>query len=167
MIMPLLKALRRWRSFTLIELLVVIAIIAVLIGLLLPAVQKVRESAARLQCQNNLKQMSLATINCADVHNGLLPPGDGLYPITHQADNNGMGSVFFHILPYVEQDNAYKKCFQPADPLGTSMGNGNHPTYQAMWNMLNVNAKFLICPSEAVIVSLATFGLDHRLGHFA
>jgi len=124
---------KRVRSpgFTLIELLVVIAIIGILIGLLLPAVQKVREAAARMQCSNNLKQISLATVNCADTHEGKLPPGIGIYPMSQVSPNNGQGGLFFHILPYMEGQNLYNAC------LGTDSRNGSgNPTYSA-WNAQN------------------------------
>ncbi len=95
----------RRRAFTLIELLVVIAIIAILIGLLLPAVQKVREAAARLQCQNNLKQLSLAVHNYESAM-GLYPPSMHAPVGSTFGVNNGSWSVHGRILHYIEQGNA-------------------------------------------------------------
>jgi prepilin-type N-terminal cleavage/methylation domain-containing protein len=100
----MLKLFRRQqRGFTLIELLVVIAIIAILIGLLLPAVQKVREAAARMQCSNNLKQLGLAIHNYASANQDKVPPA--MASFNGQASNYPGGPFNIQLMPYIEQGN--------------------------------------------------------------
>jgi len=134
------------RGFTLIELLVVIAIIAILIGLLLPAVQKVREAAARTQCQNNMKQIVLASHNY-DSANQILPPGlvnpSGGFTF---ADPN-VGCLAF-LLPFIEQNNIYQ-LLNPSPPTWlntpTTAGWWSNGSY---WAGAQNSIKTYLCPSD-------------------
>jgi prepilin-type N-terminal cleavage/methylation domain-containing protein len=119
------------KGFTLIELLVVIAILAVLAGLLLPAIQKVRESAARVKCGNNLRQLGLAAHQSHDSFE-TLPPGLGYYPAT----GNAYGVYFFHLLPFVEQTNLYQQSYFAGYYFAGNNGVYSQPV------------KTFVCPSD-------------------
>ncbi len=144
-------------AFTLIELLVVIAIIAILIGLLLPAVQKVREAASRMSCQNNLKQLGLAAHNYADADDGRLPPGYlGPYPnlVAPSGGSSGYPGQFVgvlpYLLPYVEQGNLYQSMMQgvPADYLGATAVYSPWWANGSTWTAAQTRVPTFLCPSD-------------------
>lgn len=146
----MVQARRHGQGFTLIELLVVIAIIAILIALLVPAVQKVREAAARTQCLNNLKQIGLALHNYHDVYKCFPPAHSGdvnAFQRPPQLDNKLYFSWMARILPFIEQDNLYKKINFGVSPWW------QHPINETMVAMY-------ACPADSRSSLVASFGAD-------
>ena len=147
---------RNRRGFTLIELLVVIAIIGVLMGLLLPAVQKIRESANRLSCTNNLKQIGLALHNYHDTYKRLPYGKSPVYSNVPGAPVYARWSTHSQILPYLEQDNLYRSLDFMFPPESPDMSTPDMPDYMLPYqNPGRVNAagcrtqvSVFLCPSD-------------------
>jgi prepilin-type N-terminal cleavage/methylation domain-containing protein len=146
---------RNYRGFALVELLVVIAILGVLVGLLLPAVQRVREAANRAQCQNNLRQIGQAVHSCHAVYNKL-PPGLGYFPNAETGPAYGM--VFFHLLPYLEQQSLYNRSLRKGYYMAENHGVSSVPISVYVCPSEPTNANGLVKDSRGQVWGVGTYG---------
>ncbi len=163
---PVPRTSRRPSAFTLIELLVVIAIIAVLIGLLLPAVQKVRDAANRVKCANNLKQLGLALHNYVSTFEGTLPPARTFEAGKHRwwfgeaaSGSTVIDTARGHLMPYLENNNAVLKC-PNVDPTKVQQ------RYQGGTGGYGYNYKYL-APLRFPAPTFQPVWTPAKIGHFA
>ena len=164
----------RRSGFTLIELLVVIAIITVLIGLVVPAVQKAREAVNRVYCGNNLRQIGTATITFANEHSQHLPPMGG--PGVGQGS---YGTMFYFLLPYLENGPIYtyhgpgdfNSQYEANNPVDNVNNNANPPQYAPSGFIVQQVVKVYLCPSDPTntqqIVNLQITGTGQNIGNWA
>jgi prepilin-type processing-associated H-X9-DG protein len=171
----------RRTAFTLLEMLVMIALIAILVGLLLPAIQKVREAANRTSCQNNLRQIGLACFKYADAQ-GFLPPGYlGPKPVNAQTAGAGANAQYVglmaFLLPHLEQDNVLQALQAAGGPYWNMDVKSTNPTAECpdgtpwfwgpgypppTYNIANTRFKALECPSAGAVRSQnAILGLTY------
>jgi len=144
-------ARRRRPAFTIIQLIAVLAVLLLLLGLLLPAVQKVREAAARMSCQNNLKQIGIAAAAYESAMS-VLPPGQNNNSGTSGGYSGSMAGTLAYLLPYVEQDNVFRLFNQGVWTFPSTVG------YYSNATACNAQIKTYLCPSDNAQNATPSYG---------
>jgi len=147
--MSRLRFPKQRRAFTRVELLAIIALVGTLIGLLMPAVLKMREAAARSKCADNLREMAIAVHKCEDVM-GMFPPTTGWFPNYDSktgGHQGGYGSFFWHLLPFVGEENLWES---GAEPFGRNPTTGKPAMVHFPWNqsVVGTSLKTYTCSSD-------------------